>query len=99
MMTNRTSDDGQVLLQWATGFQTAQIIYVAAKLGLADLLANGPREIDDLAQDTGTHAPSLARFLRVLVGLGVLAQGADGSLSLTPLGAGLKTGAHGSVRD
>ena len=38
-----------------TGFWASQMVYVAAKLGLADLLAGGPMTADELAQATGTH--------------------------------------------
>src|SRR5437867_7203724 len=79
------------LLQMITGYWTAQVIYVAAKLGLADLLKDGPRSSDQLAQATGTHAPSLPRLLRALVGLAVFAEDTDGGFALTRLGAGLQS--------
>jgi hypothetical protein len=49
------------------GFQVSQAIYVAATLGVADLLAHGPRSSDELAEKTHTDAPSLYRLLRALV--------------------------------
>ena len=51
-----------------TGYVHA--ILVAANLGLADLLKNGPLSIDDLAEATGTHAGSLYRMLRALASRG-----------------------------
>ena len=33
-----------------TGYWSTQAVYVAAKLGIADLLVDGPRTADDLAQ-------------------------------------------------
>ena len=42
-----------------------QLLYVAARLGLADLLTAGPRTVEDLAEQTGAHAATLARVLRV----------------------------------
>ena len=45
-----------------TGYWVSQAIYAAARLGLADRLAEGPRIADELAQATGTHARSLYRL-------------------------------------
>ena len=54
------------MLQLVTDYPTVQVLHVAAQLRLADLLAAGPQRIEDLAAATGTHAPSLARLLRML---------------------------------
>lgn len=86
------------VLQMITGYWPAQVVYVAARLGLADLLADGPKSRDELAQVMRTHAPSLVRLLRALVGLGLFAEEADGRFALTPLGACLRSEAPGSVR-
>jgi len=82
-----------------SGYQAAQPVHVAAQLGLADLLADGPRSIAELADATGTHAPSLERLVRMLAALGVVAEEANGRISLTPLGSPLRAGVPGSVRD
>jgi hypothetical protein len=47
------------LFRMASGFYVSRAIYVAAKLGIADLLAEGPQSCGELAKVTGTHAPSL----------------------------------------
>jgi SAM-dependent methyltransferase len=78
------------------GFQISQAIYVAAKLGIADLLAGGPRAIDELAQATGTHARSLYRLLRALASLGVFAEEGDRTFTLTPLADCLRRDIPGS---
>jgi hypothetical protein len=39
--------------------QQAQVLMVAAQLGIADLLAKGPRLTDELAATTGTHPRAL----------------------------------------
>ncbi|MGI8550738.1 MAG: methyltransferase [Dehalococcoidia bacterium] len=87
------------LLQMVTDYGSAQVVHVAAQLGLADFLANGPQRVEQLAVATGTHAPSLARLLRMLAALGVVAEETDGSIRLTPLGTPLRSGVPGSVRD
>lgn len=89
----------EALLQLVTGYQTAQVVHVAAQLGLADLLADGPQHIEAMAVATGTHAPSLARLVRMLAALGIVAEETDGRIRLTPLGAPLRAGVPGSVRD
>jgi SAM-dependent methyltransferase len=79
-------------------FRVSRLLHVAASLGLADLLRDAPRTSEELATTTGTHAPSLARALRALVAIGVLAQDAQGRYGLTPLGATLRSDLPGSLR-
>jgi hypothetical protein len=88
-----------VLRQLIQGFQVTQCIYVAARLGIADLLKDGPRSSEDLAQATGTHAPSLYRVLRLLTAVDVLREGEAHTFTLTSLGTYLQTGIAGSLRD
>jgi predicted O-methyltransferase YrrM len=86
------------LVQLATGYFTARAIGAAAELRLADRLADGARSADDLAGETGTHAPSLYRLLRALAAAGVLAHTDDDRFALAPLGELLRADAPGSVR-
>src|SRR3954471_7132750 len=86
------------LIQMATGYWVSNIVYVAAKLNLADQLAEGPRSADELAGLTGTHAPSLYRLMRALAHLGILTEDGSRRFALTSLGEALKTGAPGSAR-
>ena len=53
------------------GIHISRCVYAVAELGIADLLAHGPRSSQELATTTGTHEPSLYRVLRVLTALGV----------------------------
>lgn len=86
------------LLSLVRGYRISQSIYVATRLGIPDLLADGPREIDDLAHATGSHPPSLRRVLLFLAGVGVLDKVGPDRLALTPVAAGLRTGIPGSLR-
>jgi hypothetical protein len=86
----------QALYQLATAHYGSQALYVAAKLGVADHFGDGPTTAEALAAATKSHAPSLARVLRLLVTLGVLEEG-DGGFTLTAMGAALKSG-PGSFR-
>jgi len=88
-----------VLQQLIRGFQVTQCIYVAAKLGIADLLKDGPRSSEELAQTTATHAPSLYRVLSLLTAVDLFTEGEDHQFALTPLGASLQTGVPGSLRN
>jgi SAM-dependent methyltransferase len=86
------------LIQMCAGGWVAAAVYAAAKLGIADHLAGGARSAAEVAPATGTHAPSLHRFMRTLAGFGILAEGDGQRFALTPLGEALKTGAPGSAR-
>lgn len=86
------------LVQMATAHWMSHILYVAAKLNVADHLAKGSTGADELAAATKTHAPSLGRFLRTLAQLGLVTEDSTARFTLTPLGEALKTGAHGAAR-
>ena len=86
------------LLQLASGSWIGQSVHVAAKLGIADLLEDGPKSPATLAEATGAHAGALHRLLRALASLGIFAEDAEGRFGLTPLADGLRTNAPGSLR-
>ena len=86
-----------VMLNLSIGYWISRLIYVAAKLGLADLLKDGPRTVEDLAAVTGTHAPALYRVLRALASVGVFQETKNGRFKLTSLAAMLQTGVPGSM--
>lgn len=86
------------LVDMALGYMPAQVLYAAAELRLADLLAGGARTSQDLAGETGTHPLSLQRLLRALVALGLLAQTEADRYELTELGAQLRSDTPDSVR-
>lgn len=92
------ADLSQAMVQMIMGFRITQMIYVAAKLGIADLLKDGSRDVESLAQTTGTDAPSLYRLLRALASVGIFAEDEQGSFALTPLAALLQSGVFGSQR-
>jgi hypothetical protein len=86
------------LVQMAMGHWTSRLVYVAAKLDLAGLLADGPKRADELAGPTGTDPGALYRVMRSLSTLGVLSENASRQFSLTPLGDALKADAPGAAR-
>jgi DNA-binding IclR family transcriptional regulator len=62
------------------GFWVSRALYVAAKLSIPDLLKDKLKSSADLAQATGTHAPSLYRVLRAMDSVGVFAEDDQGRL-------------------
>ena len=86
------------MLRMISGFRVARAIYIAAKLGLADLLKDEPKENGELALATGTHAPSLYRVMRALASVGIFAEDEQGRFTLTPIAATLQSHVPGSLR-
>ena len=94
-MTQAEESPATQLLHLLDGFRVAQAIHVAAVLGLADLLEDGPLSSQDLAAATDTKAQPLYRLLRALAALGVFREEPDHRFVLTPLGGCLRmTGPH-----
>jgi hypothetical protein len=95
------SDDSALsrepLLRLIDSYRQSQALHVAATLGIADLLEDGPRSVDDLAEATDTDPSALYRLLRALASVGVFAE-TDGAFSLTPPATYLRSGAPGSIR-
>jgi hypothetical protein len=87
-----------ILQQMTNGYWTTQIIYVAAKLGIADLLSHGPQAVDLLARATKTHAPTLSRLMRALGSLGLFRENERHQYELTTLGRCLVSGSPGALR-
>lgn len=81
------------------GHVHVQLLHVAARLGIADLVKNRPRTVEELAQETGAHPATLKRVLRVLVQLGVFVQDPGGGISASPAGRFLEQGRPGSIRE
>jgi hypothetical protein len=87
------------MVQLLAGFQVSQALYAAAKLGLPDQLADGPRPIADVARTIQADPDALGRLARSLSGLGVVSAVDDDTYALTPLGQTLVSDAPGSMRD
>jgi hypothetical protein len=85
-------------MQMVSASWISQSIYAAAALGLADLVKDGPRDSDDLARATSTHAPSLYRLLRGLASVGIFAEDGQGRFALTPLAELLRSDRPDSKR-
>jgi hypothetical protein len=86
------------LYQLATGHYISRALCLAAKLDIADLIKDGPRHCHELADATGTHAPSLKRVMRLLASVGVFREEENSNFALTPVGECLRTGVPASSR-
>lgn len=79
-------------------FALSRSIAVAAQFGIADLLKDGPKSAEELAQATGTHPRAVYRLLRALSGAGVFSEEVDGRFGLTSLSELLRSDAPESLR-
>ncbi len=93
-----TPEERARLAEMISGYQRSQMVLVAAQLGLADLIAAGPKTLTELAEATQSYPDSLRRFLRTLIGYGLFRQEEDGRYRMTPLAQALREGAPGSLR-
>ena len=86
---NAPDDDGRgggdawQLARLLDGYLTTQLLYVAARLGVADVLTDGPLSGADIAAAVGADPASLTRVLRGLAAEDVLAETDDGRFELT----------------
>jgi len=87
-----------LLRELMSGMRVTQLIYVAAKLGIADLLKDGSKSIDELASKVGAHPRALYRVLRTLASIGIFAEVGDRKFELTALAEPLQDRVPGSVR-
>lgn len=92
------SSDASRLLGLVSSSWKSQAIHVAARIGIADLLSDGPRSAEALAAATGAHAQSLRRLLRALVTIELVREREDGSFETTSLGALLRADSPDSLR-
>jgi SAM-dependent methyltransferase len=85
-------------MEMVEAYWGAQIVGVAARLGLADILADGPRTGSEVARCLGAMPDSTTRLLRSCAALGLLREVERDRFALTPVGACLGSGGP-SLRD
>ena len=85
------------LLRIIGGYRATQVVYVAAKLGIPDSLAAGPKDAATLAREVGAHPGHLRRILRGLAALGVVRIDEKERFALTQMGELLRADAAGSM--
>lgn len=79
------------LRQLITAYWVSRAVHVAATLGIADLLAEGPKTSEELAEATDSDARALFRLLRALSVTGVVEQLGDDRFRLGDIGQYLRT--------
>jgi hypothetical protein len=98
MPTVRDQSAAYSLLDLIQGSVITQAISVAAKLGIADVLGDGPLPAEEIAKRVGSDPEATQRMLRVLSGYSVFAVRPDGRFELTPMAGALRDGTLDSVR-
>ncbi|KST68511.1 methyltransferase [Mastigocoleus testarum] len=88
----------EALIQMIAGKWVSQSIYVASSLGIADLLKDGAKHIDEIAQATGTYSPKLYRLLRALASIDVFIEIEEYKFALTPIAEYLRSDIPNSLR-
>jgi hypothetical protein len=86
------------LLDLIQGSVVTQAIYVAARLGVADMLGDGPLPVAEMASRASVDAEALYRLLRLLSGYSVFAERDDGRFELTPMAEALRDEVPDSMR-
>ncbi len=86
------------LMELANGYWKTQSIYVAAKLGIADIIGKEPKSVEEIAEKTKAHTRSLYRLLRALASIGIFFETDDGRFAPTPLSDALQSDNPISVR-
>jgi O-methyltransferase domain/Dimerisation domain len=92
-------DPSTELMRLINGYRVSQALHVAATLGVADQLKDGPKSYDAVAQACGAHPTSLYRLLRALAAVDVFHETSNKEFSLTPLGVCLTSDALGPPRN
>ena len=98
-MATETLSHPQSMIRLFMSYIPTRVIYVAAKLGLADHIRDDGASAQDLAQKLNVHPGALYRVMRTLAGLGVLHQDENDRFFVTPFGETLRTDSPQSVRD
>jgi hypothetical protein len=86
------------LLRVRDGLIVHQALYAAAKLGVADLLQDGPRSTAELARQLEVNESALHRVLRALASQGIFEEISPRTFANNPVSSYLRTGVPGSVR-
>jgi SAM-dependent methyltransferase len=69
-----STDPNALLWELVRGATATKALGIAADLGVADALADGPRAVDELAAEVGAEPDTLNRILRALASDGVFAE-------------------------
>ena len=86
------------LLDVLGGFLRTQALHTVARLGVADLVAEEPVRVEELAARAGADPAALHRVMRLLASIGIFSEAEPGAFVATPLSDGLRDDHPASVR-
>ena len=86
------------VLDLITGKWRSQAVCVAAELGIADILKDGPRSAREIAKAVDASEDAVYRLLRALASLGLFSSLPERCFALTPLGRYIRSDVPGSLR-
>jgi hypothetical protein len=89
---------GAALDQMIWGFAISQALYVTARLGIVDVLRDGPKSSPEIAGAVGAHEPALRRLLRALTTVNILVEDDNGRFAATAEGDLLRSDHPQSAR-
>lgn len=92
-MKNPETTAASQLMKMIAARWVSKPIYAAAELGIADILASGPKTVEELARLTRTYTPYLKRMMRALASVGIFSENNENEYELTPMAGLLKSGA------
>jgi SAM-dependent methyltransferase len=95
--TNR-SETQRTLVELIAGKWISQAIAVAAELGIADMLKEGPRSAAEIAKTAGASEDAVFRLMRALASVGLLSSEPGRRFALTASGNYLRSDVAGSLR-
>jgi ubiquinone/menaquinone biosynthesis C-methylase UbiE len=87
-----------VLLEMMFGFTISQALFVAAKLGIADIMSDSSKTADELAKAAGVNSHGIYHLMRMLVSVGVFSLEDNEKFCLNFLAKHLLTGTSDSLR-
>jgi cyclopropane fatty-acyl-phospholipid synthase-like methyltransferase len=90
---------GEQVMQLATGFMASAALYTAAQLGVADLLKDGAKSTQELAEQCEANEDALYRLMRALASVGVFCETSPRVFELTAVGELLRADRDDSSRD
>src|SRR4051794_34932431 len=96
---SQTLDPAQLLMQMSTGYMISAALYPVTKLGIAERVANAPKSVKTLAQETGANEDALYRVLRALSNVGIFAEVSPRTFGLTPPASLIRSDVAGNIRD
>lgn len=91
-MNQKVSPPEQQMMHFILGKWISKPIYVAAKLGIADMLTKGAKNIEELAEMTTAMADPLYRMMRALASVGIFVETKYRVFKNTPLSECLTKG-------